>query len=189
MSTNRKTRYFDDSSGSPEASPPDYYEVLQVSPKAEQDVIEAAYRRLALKYHPDHNPTPAAYRRMQEINEAYGVLKDPGRRDEYDRLLYAVPDFDLSLDDYEPPVSRRKNTKTQNFTMLGWLLAGLLLIGTFVFFGGQNPAVNNASEPTPTVEVSRPIVTPPPDALLWDDFESVAGELAAGHALARHNPF
>jgi curved DNA-binding protein CbpA len=175
MSTNRKTGY-SESSDTPDDAQLDYYEVLQVSPKAEQDVIEAAYRRLALKYHPDLNPTnPDAYRRMQEINEAYGVLKDPRRRNDYDRLLYAVPDFDLSLDDYEPPVRRRKNTKGQNFTMLGWLLAGMLLIGTFVFFGAQNNGVSRAPEPTPTVEVSRPVVTPPADAIVWDDFENVAG--------------
>jgi curved DNA-binding protein CbpA len=63
----------------------DLYEILQVSPKAEQEVIEAAYKRLALKYHPDLNPTPEATRRMQELNAAYAILSDPIRRAEYDQ--------------------------------------------------------------------------------------------------------
>lgn len=63
----------------------DYYETLQVSPKAEPEVIEAAYKRLALKYHPDLNATPEATRRMQELNAAYAVLSNPERRAEYDQ--------------------------------------------------------------------------------------------------------
>ncbi len=62
----------------------DFYEALQVSPKAEQEVIEAAYKRLALKYHPDLNATPEATRRMQELNAAYAILSNPERRVEYD---------------------------------------------------------------------------------------------------------
>jgi len=63
----------------------DYYAVLQVDPRAEPDVIHAAYRRLAAKYHPDVNPSPEAAQQMTEINAAYAVLKDPDQRAEYDR--------------------------------------------------------------------------------------------------------
>jgi len=65
----------------------DYYEILQVSPNAEQEVIEAAYRRLARKYHPDVYSGPDVAHRMRELNEAYGVLGDPHRRAEYDAAL------------------------------------------------------------------------------------------------------
>ena len=64
--------------------PPNYYEVLQVQPTAQQEVIDAAYRSLARKYHPDINPEPKAGRVMQEINDAYAVLRDPDKRKEYD---------------------------------------------------------------------------------------------------------
>ncbi len=64
---------------------PDYYKVLQVDPAAEPEVIEGAYKRLANKYHPDKNPSPKATRKMQEINVAYDVLSDPGKRADYDR--------------------------------------------------------------------------------------------------------
>lgn len=62
-----------------------YYRILQVDPTAEQEVIIAAYRRLALKYHPDINKSPDTYHRMQEINEAYEVLSNPARRAQYDK--------------------------------------------------------------------------------------------------------
>ncbi len=63
---------------------PDYYKVLQVDPQAEEEVIEAAYRRLARKYHPDVYAGPDASERMRELNRAYALLKDPAKRQEYD---------------------------------------------------------------------------------------------------------
>jgi curved DNA-binding protein CbpA len=68
----------------------DYYEVLEISPKAEASAIYAAYRRLAQKYHPDVNPEPAAHERMSELNEAREVLGDPAKRAEYDLEREAV---------------------------------------------------------------------------------------------------
>lgn len=68
----------------------DYYRILQVRRDAEQEVIERAYKALSLKYHPDV-ATPAqrqsATRRMQIINEAYRVLRDPETRRLYDARL------------------------------------------------------------------------------------------------------
>ncbi len=63
----------------------DYYAILQVHPRAEPEVIEAAYRRLSLKYHPDVSANPDAGNRMRELNEAFEVLRDPARRRVYDR--------------------------------------------------------------------------------------------------------
>ncbi len=64
----------------------DFYKILQVDVLAESEVITAAYRRLALKYHPDTNSDIGALQRMQEINTAYEVLGDPSKRAEYDLL-------------------------------------------------------------------------------------------------------
>ena len=64
---------------------PDYYAILQVHPKAEREVIAAAYRRLAARYHPDVNASPGAAERMKQLNEAYEVLSNPARRAAYDR--------------------------------------------------------------------------------------------------------
>ena len=60
---------------------PDWYEILQVSPNAEPEVIRAAYRVLARKHHPDHG---GSRQRMIDVNNAFEVLSDPVRRAEYD---------------------------------------------------------------------------------------------------------
>jgi DnaJ-class molecular chaperone len=65
--------------------PADYYRVLQIDPDAEPEVVAAAYRKLAAKYHPDVNASPEAAERMREINVAYDTLGDPFKRSEYDR--------------------------------------------------------------------------------------------------------
>lgn len=52
----------------------DYHAVLGVSKDADEKEIKKAYRRLALKYHPDRNSSPSAGKRFQEISEAYAVL-------------------------------------------------------------------------------------------------------------------
>ena len=61
-----------------------YYKILQVDPSAEDEVIAAAFKRLALKYHPDTNKAADATARMQEINTAYTILSDPKKRASYD---------------------------------------------------------------------------------------------------------
>lgn len=63
----------------------DLYEVLHLHPSAHPEVIQAAYRRLALLYHPDKNPSPEATEMMAAVNRAYAVLSDPAQRAEYDR--------------------------------------------------------------------------------------------------------
>lgn len=63
----------------------DLYEVLHLHPAAHPDVIQAAYRRLTLLYHPDRNPSPEAGGLMAQVNRAYEVLSDPARRAAYDR--------------------------------------------------------------------------------------------------------
>jgi len=63
----------------------DLYRTLRVSPRADQATIKAAYRRLARRVHPDVNPGSDATERMKSLNEAYAVLRDPGRRHAYDR--------------------------------------------------------------------------------------------------------
>jgi len=65
----------------------DYYEILGVNRSANDADLKKAYRRLAMKYHPDRNPgkEKEATEKFKEINEAYGVLGDPEKRQQYDQ--------------------------------------------------------------------------------------------------------
>ena len=65
----------------------DYYEVLGVARGAAEDEIKRAYRKLAVKFHPDKNPDdPHAEEKFKELGEAYDVLIDVDKRAAYDRL-------------------------------------------------------------------------------------------------------
>ena len=71
----------------------DYYEVLGVGKGASDDEIKKAFRKLAVKYHPDKNPgDKAAEEKFKEINEAYAVLSDPEQKSKYDRFGHAGVD-------------------------------------------------------------------------------------------------
>lgn len=63
----------------------EYYDLLEVDPKASQDEIKKAYRKQAMKYHPDRNPgDKEAEQKFKQVNEAYEVLKDEQKRAAYD---------------------------------------------------------------------------------------------------------
>ena len=70
----------------------DYYEVLGVSKNASEDEIKKAYRKLAIKYHPDRNPDdPEAEAKFKEAAEAYDVLHDSQKRQQYDQFGFDAP--------------------------------------------------------------------------------------------------
>jgi len=70
----------------------DYYEVLGVSRNASDSDLKKAYRRLAMKYHPDRNPGAEAEQKFKEAKEAYEVLNDPKKRSAYDQFGHAGVD-------------------------------------------------------------------------------------------------
>ena len=67
----------------------DYYEVLGVDRSASQDDVKKAFRKLAFKYHPDRNKSPDAEDKFKEISEAYAVLSDPEKKQQYDMFGHA----------------------------------------------------------------------------------------------------
>ena len=83
----------------------DYYEVLAIDRSASESDIKSAYRKLALKYHPDRNPDDKiAEDKFKEAAEAYGILADPQKRARYDQFGHAGvtgasgrPDFDPTI--------------------------------------------------------------------------------------------
>lgn len=72
----------------------DYYQILGVSRSASAEEIRSAYRKLALKYHPDRNPgDKQAEEKFKEMNEAYQVLSEPQKRARYDQLGSAYSNY------------------------------------------------------------------------------------------------
>jgi curved DNA-binding protein CbpA len=69
------------------ADGPDPYKILQVDPEAEDEVVQAAYRRLAQKYHPDRAAGSEAVERMVALNAAWELIGEPSRRAAYDRSV------------------------------------------------------------------------------------------------------
>lgn len=79
----------------------DYYSILQINKNASPEIIEKAYKTLAKKYHPDLQQTAEAKKESEEIlkdiNEAYEVLSNKDKKQEYDKILY---DNTISKDDF-----------------------------------------------------------------------------------------
>ena len=87
----------------------DPYKILKISRDAPDEVIRAAYKVLASKYHPDKNPgDEASARMMQHINDAYALLSNPIRRSEYDRK---------STDDIESSAPEEQNSGSKRVTI------------------------------------------------------------------------
>src|SRR5579863_623414 len=73
-----------------------YYDLLQINPRAEIETIERVYRIMAARYHPDNKQTGDADR-FRQLTEAYEMLRDPARRKEYDRQLEVNPAGPLAI--------------------------------------------------------------------------------------------
>ena len=140
-----------------------YYETLGVQRSASMADVKKAYRRLAMKYHPDRNSEVNAAERFKEVTNAYEVLSDTEKRERYDSELHQFHDFDEALaenarrdagesidfpqhDDWNPFTA---NTDKQRPSMLarlvvvglvavGWLagLVAVIVLGVIGLLGG-----------------------------------------------------
>jgi hypothetical protein len=101
-----------------------HYQTLNVAPDAEAVVIEAAYRALMKKYHPDYAVAPASPgTTASEINHAYATLRDPERRAEYDRRERTRSQSVQLAAAYQPPPQQRVS---RVFGWGGWIVALIL---------------------------------------------------------------
>ena len=117
------------------AARPTFYEILNVSPSAEPAVIEAAYRALMKKYHPDQGTGADGGRSATEINAAYAVLKDPERRARYDEREFARQQS-IAIAHYTPHAPPPQRRQLHLFGWSGWAVA-LGLGGFIAATGGQ----------------------------------------------------
>jgi curved DNA-binding protein CbpA len=106
-------------------APVDPYRILQVAPHAEHEVIQAAYRALALKYHPDRDRTTYAQRRMLKINAAYALLRDEEARTEWDRSQRESRQAPTRVSVTAPPPSESAGTRVSFGRYAGWTLSDL----------------------------------------------------------------
>lgn len=97
-------------------APLNHYQVLQVDPRAEPEVIVGAYKRLAVKYHPDKNPSLEATQRMRQINAAYEVLSSPEKRAVYDQEQEYTTTREQHRSATSTSYSSPPNPKTQSTT-------------------------------------------------------------------------
>ena len=105
----------------------DPYQVLQVTPTAEQEVVHAAFRALAMKYHPDRDQTRYASRRMALLNEAYALVRDDAARARWDRGQRQAASGYASQDKGSPPPPRSSaaGSKLEFGRYTGWTLRDL----------------------------------------------------------------
>ena len=108
----------------------DYYEILGISKDATETEIKKAYRKLAMKYHPDKNKDDDAEDKFKEISEAYAVLSDKEKREQYDRFGHAGIDGRYSQEDIF------RNADFGGFDDLGDILGSIFGRGGFGGFGG-----------------------------------------------------
>lgn len=91
----------------------DYYKCLQVDQEADQEIIDMAYKKLSMKYHPDKNNSKKAHELMCVINEAYETLSNPTARQAYNRLLNLPQNFKKSTSNHNALIFEKNKEAIQ----------------------------------------------------------------------------
>ena len=106
----------------------DYYDILEVGPDAEPEVIEAAYRRLERRYQPDVYTAADAAERIRELDQAHAVLGDPARRALYDRVRYhALGEGRQPESEVPSPPQREQQPEHRKYSLAVNRIADLVL--------------------------------------------------------------
>ena len=130
----------------------DYYEVLEVPREASKDQIKDAYRKLAMQFHPDRNKSPEAEEKFKEISEAYAVLSDDDKRQQYNTLGHAGFDQRYSQED----IFRGRETDFDSiFRDIGFGDIFSQIFGGFGRgFGGYQEQINRGQDLAYELEIS-----------------------------------
>ena len=125
----------------------DYYAVLEIAPSADLSEVNAAFRRLAWRYHPDRNPAPGATLQFQDINGAHQVLSDPVRRAEYDAQWHPETQnrYEAPREPSRPRIHRRWRRNRPARSVFVAVFAVLLVAGAWVtIFVAMDSAHSNS---------------------------------------------
>jgi curved DNA-binding protein CbpA len=125
------------------------YDVLNVAPEAEPVVVEAAYKALIKKYHPDQRVEAPVSKDATAINEAFAVLKDPAKRADYDHRLWTKQQA-VRLAEAQVASAGRP---PRFVAVSGWLIAGLLAAALAAVAMGKSLAPPRMSEVAEAAEV------------------------------------
>ncbi len=155
-----------------------YYDILEVSSHASAEAIEAVYKRLAKKYHPDLHEASKKFwaeKKMKEINEAYDTLKDPIKRRQYDvsRLTAATLDTGLKSVPQSDVLDKIKKLKAEAqkspFTLKGYerilVIILIFITATFVVTASlreTTPKEKINIKPQPTAKANPSMSVPKP---------------------------
>lgn len=122
----------------------DYYEILGLTKEASEAEIKKSYRKLAMQYHPDKNKEKDAEEKFKEISEAYGVLSDKEKKEQYDRFGHAGIDGRYSQEDIF------RGADFRGFEDLGDILSGIFgggfSFGGDIFGGGRRNGPSRGSD-------------------------------------------
>jgi curved DNA-binding protein CbpA len=125
------------------------YDVLNVAPEAEPVVVEAAYKALIKKYHPDQAVDGPVPKDATAINEAFAVLKDPAKRADYDHRLWNKQQA-IRLAELQVASGGRP---PRFVAVSGWLIAGLLAAALAAVAMGKNVVPPRIGDPAEAAEV------------------------------------
>ncbi len=188
-------------------STPNLYEVLQVSPNADTEIIDAAYRRLARLYHPDVNHAPDAEERFKRINEAYSILSDTNKRRDYDRLRQTrrttyPPPHPQATPTYSPPPPQPRTTYSPSYTppkptsstrksSSAWKVTiWIVVVILFYYFMFTHPSNNSSSSSTdPRTAASRQLIPTEDryaDCISWLEAEDYDGQYVCVYGRIRY---
>jgi curved DNA-binding protein CbpA len=143
----------------------DYYKILEIEKDSTALEIKRAYRKLAMKYHPDVNGDLLATAIFKDVNEAYRTLGNAAKKRHYDFYFASGPEVKLNEKyrqdkgrkygtayknenkQYRTNTSHRKNEEKPDFSKLeNWMFASLVIIGLFAIFLSIRDLYNNEIE-------------------------------------------